>query len=164
MSKENEVLRVNKLVGELHEILNELVEIEQISNQTWREMTETLNVLDHEMEIIPLNGGQLLKVASFRRKLRIERRKYKHEWYSVTAFNNAFQTQRILNSMQNALTNMKRQQRAGENLIEDRGLIASILASKPEPEVEKEIEVLLTPVEEKKPSSYEEEAAVTEHH
>jgi hypothetical protein len=91
-----------------------------------------LNVLDHEMEIIPLKGGQLLKVAAFRRKMRIERRQHKNNWYMSKAFNDAFQTTRVLNSMGNAHKHLRRQQKAGEGLIEDRGLIASILADKPE--------------------------------
>jgi hypothetical protein len=144
--------RVNELVGQLHIILQELVEIEENSNNTWREMTETLNILDHETEIIPLNGGQLLKVASFRRKMRIERRNHKHAWYCSKAFNDAFQTTRVLNSMNNAFQHLRRQEKAGENLIEDRGLIASILA-KPEEEL-----VVLDVVENEVAVSLEEEA------
>jgi hypothetical protein len=126
--------RVTELVGQLHNILAELVEIEEKSNKIWREHTETLNTLDHETEIIPLKGGQLLKVASFRRKLRLERRKHKHDWYCSKAFNDNFQTVRILNSMNNAQKHLRRQEKAGEDLIKDRGLIASILADKHEPE------------------------------
>ena len=124
--------RVSDLVTNLHEILQELVDIEKESNTEWRAMTETLNVLDHELEIIPLRGGELLKVASFRRKLRLERRKNKNAWYESQAFNSAFQTTRILNSSENARKHLSRQEKAGENLIENRGLIASILATKPD--------------------------------
>jgi hypothetical protein len=84
------------------------------------------------MEVVPLNGGQLLKVASFRRRARIERRQYKNNWYCAKAFNDTFQTSRVLNSMNNAHRHLRRQEKAGENLIENRGLIASIL-SKTEP-------------------------------
>jgi hypothetical protein len=116
----------------LHTILEELVAIEETSNKAWRDLQDTLNVLDHELEVVPLNGGQLLKVASFRRKARIERRNHKNAWYCSKAFNDAFQTGRVLNSMNNAFKHLRRQEKAGEDLIEDRGLIASILA-KPEP-------------------------------
>jgi hypothetical protein len=134
--------RVNELVSQLHVILQELVDIEKNSNETWREHTDTLNVLDHETEIIPLNGGQLMKVASYRKKLRLERREHKHNWYCSKAFNDAFQTERILNSMNNAYKHLRRQEKAGENLIQDRGLIASILAAKPETSVEAEAEAI----------------------
>jgi hypothetical protein len=142
--------RVNELVGQLHQILEELVDIEENSNKVWREHTDTLNILDHETEIIPLNGGQLLKVASFRRKLRLERRQHKHDWYCSKAFNDAFQTKRVLNSMTNAFQHLRRQEKAGENLIEDRGLIASILAEKNNEEtvVPVEVEVLQTSAKE----------------
>lgn len=149
--------RVSDLVTNLQEILSELVEIEKESNVEWRAMTETLNELDHELEIIPLRGGELLKVASFRRKLRIERRKNKNAWYASQAFNSAFQTTRILNSMDNARKHLMRQEKAGENLIENRGLIASILATKPEViEVE---EVLALPLAE---LAYEVESGLLE--
>lgn len=124
--------RVNELTGQLRAILEELLEIEENSNRIWKEHTEILNVLDHETEIIPLNGGQLLKVASFRRKIRLERRHHKHNWYCSKAFNESFQTKRVLNSMDNAFRNLRKQERAGQNLIENRGLIESILSTEPE--------------------------------
>lgn len=137
---------------QLQEILEELVQIEKYSNTQWREMTETLNVLDHETEIIPLSGPQLLKVASYRRKMRIERRRNKNNWVCSKAFNDSFQTIKILNSVGNARLNLGRQQRAGEDLIEDRGLIASILSTKIK--TDKQVDVIYTDAEE--------EAAITE--
>lgn len=129
--------RVQQLVSTLHETLEELVRIEEESNRRWRGFNEDLSVLDHEMEIVPLNGPQLLKVASFRKKMRIERRACKNDWYASKAFNDSFQTVRILNSMANAQKALRRQQKQGENLIENRGFIASILSTeKAVPELE----------------------------
>lgn len=126
--------RVRELVDILQETLTELVMIEENSNKEWRKLTEDLNVLDHEIEIIPLNGGQLGKVMSYRKKLRLERREHKNNWYCAKSFNDAFQSERILNSMATGQKHLRRQEKQGENLIQDRGMIASILQKPEAPE------------------------------
>lgn len=133
--------KVSELIASIHTALEELVRIEEAANESWRKATDVLNILDHELEIVPLNGGQLAKVASYRRKLRIDRRYHKNEWLLSKAFNDNFGTVRVLNSMNNARLHVRRQEKAGENLVEDRGLIASILA-KPEIEVDKDIRIM----------------------
>lgn len=135
--------RVQELVGILHSTLTELVQIEGASNQSWREKTELINNVEHELEVKHLNGGQLAKVGKFIKDTRIERRIDKNNWLLSKAFNDNFGTQKILHSMDKAIRNMRTQEKAGKDLIIDTGIINSILAkpSKESDEVIKVVEV-----------------------
>lgn len=119
--------RVEEAITQLHSLLQELKDIEINSNEEWKEISSTLNELDHELEIIPLNGGQLGKIMAFRKALRIRRRYHKNEWLLAKAFNDTFQTIRVLHSVPNAFKHVRRQQQRATDLIENRGLIESIL-------------------------------------
>jgi len=138
------VSEVRDLVGQMHSIMSRLLEIQEEANHSWRERQEHLDNVMHEMEIIPLNAVQRTKAAGYIIDSRIARRQEKQTWYAVKAFNEAFTTQRQLNSLVSSIQTLDRQIRRGEVIVEDRGILRDILGMNQQPTTQLQLEVAAT--------------------
>lgn len=120
--------RVQEIAVQMKSLLEELVEIQELSRESVKALTDEFNCIQHEIEVVKMSGPDRLKVMGHMIHLRQTRREHKNTMVMSDAFNQSFDTKRVLNSLINSFRSVQRVKTIQRDLVKNLGYIESIVA------------------------------------